>query len=138
VYEVDPIGKIAVVPNEQAQVIKAAVPVLTKPTPLHTPPLIVVSKTIISTTEPVSVLQPITSINAGTSISLSIGSPITTMPSAQVNTAILAANASEAPLNPGCSSQMNNKERITCFNQQISKIVLNDFDTNIARELSIN
>lgn len=138
VYEVDPIGKIAIVPNEQAQVVEAAVPEPPKPTPLHTPSVIVESKTILSTTEPVSVLQPITSINAGTSISLSTGAPSTTMPSAHVASTILAANASEAPLYPGCSAQLNNKERIACFNQQISKFVLKNFDTNIARELSIS
>jgi len=138
VFEVEPLGKIAIVPNQQAQVIKVVVPVPPKPLPSQAPPVIVDNSTAVNTPEPVSTIQPITSLAAATLAMQATGVLNATQPSVPAATAVPVTIVSEAPLYPGCSAQMNNQERITCFNQQISTFVLKNFDTNIASELSIS
>ena len=139
IFEVEPLGKITILPNVQPEVIEANIPEPAKPKVSLAPPKLVNNNTAVTTPEPVSSLPVITTAaTVATGVSSST-QPITTASQPATAPALPSimtmGNASEAPLFPGCSTKMNNKERIDCFNEKIKRFVLKNFDTSIANKL---
>ncbi|MDP5101134.1 MAG: energy transducer TonB [Nonlabens sp.] len=139
VFEVEPLGKIKILPNVQPEVIEATIPEPAKPKVSLAPPKLVNNNTVVATPEPVSSLPVVTTAVTVATVATSSTQPTTTASqpatAPATPTTMTMGNASEAPLFPGCSTKMNNKERIDCFNEKIQRFVLRNFDTSIADRL---
>lgn len=132
------LGNIRIIPNEQPQPVQKEVVQLAKTVTSLAPPKIVKNTTLLSAVEPVSTLPTVNSLNTIAPSNAAAGNPTgkATVNTPASPTLFTVNNASEAPLYPGCSTKLNNADRVSCFNEKIQRFVIKNFDTTIANKLS--
>lgn len=133
-FNEDPTGPITVIPDNPVVAVNTSQPVM--PQPSLAPPIIVDNNTPVAidpvVVQPLAPVVPIT----GTATVPTLSTHSTLVPATPAVTPTLGMNGvSSIPLFPGCSSKLNSKERMACFNEKIQQHVQRNFDSSIGNRI---